>query len=192
VINVGKCVFGQESVEFLGHRVSASGVLPLADCVAAIRQFPPPNTVKELQSFLGLINFYRRFIRSAANLLLPLTAVLRGSPAGSKRLQWIAEMRQAFTAAMAVVAAACTLQHPLPGAQLSLATDASTSYVGAVFQQRQDAAEPWQPLAFWSAKLTATQQGYSAFDRELLAIFLSIRPFRFMRDGHLLCHFWTV
>jgi RNase H-like domain found in reverse transcriptase/Integrase zinc binding domain len=50
-------------------------------------------------------------------------------------------------------------------------------------QQRQDAAEPWQPLPLWSAKLTATQQGYSAFDRELLAIFLSIRHFRFMLEG---------
>jgi Reverse transcriptase (RNA-dependent DNA polymerase) len=109
VINVGKCIFGQESVEFLGHRVSAAGVLPLADRVAAIRQFSPPNTVKELQSFLGLIIFYRRFIRSAANMLLPLTAVLKGGPAGSKRLQWTAAMRQAFTAVKASVAAACTL-----------------------------------------------------------------------------------
>jgi transposase InsO family protein len=183
VINVGKCVFGQESVEFLGHRVSAAGVLPLADRVAAIKQFPSPNTVKELQSFLGLINFYRRFIRSAAKLLLPLTAVLKGGPAGSKKLQWTAEMRRSFSAAKAAVAAACTLQHPLPGAQLSLATDASASHIGAVLQQRQDATEPWQPLAFWSAKLTATQCGYSAFDRELLAIFLSIRHFRFMLEG---------
>jgi Reverse transcriptase (RNA-dependent DNA polymerase) len=87
VINVGKCMFGRESVEFLGHSVSSAGVLPLADRIAAIRQFPPPNTVKELQSFLGLINFYRRFIRSAAKLLLPLTAVVKGGPDGSKKLQ---------------------------------------------------------------------------------------------------------
>jgi RNase H-like domain found in reverse transcriptase/Reverse transcriptase (RNA-dependent DNA polymerase) len=183
VINVGKCVFGQESVEFLGHRVSSAGVLPLADRVAAIKQFPPPNTVKELQSFLGLINFFRRFIQLAAMLLPPLTAVLKGGPAGSKRLQWTAEMRRAFTAAKAAVAAACTLQHPLPSAQLSLATDASASHVGAVLQQRHAAAKPWQPLAFWSAKLSSTQQGYSTFDRELLAIFLSIRHFRFMLEG---------
>jgi transposase InsO family protein len=183
VINVGKCVFGRESVEFLGHRVSAAGVLPLADRVAAIRQFPPPTTVRELQSFLGLINFYRRFIRSAAQLLLPLTAVLKGGPAGGKKLQWSEEMRRAFAAAKEAIADSCTLQHPLPGAQLSLATDASASHVGAVLQQRQHAAEPWQPLAFWSAKLSATQRGYSAFDRELLAIFLSIRHFRFMLEG---------
>jgi RNase H-like domain found in reverse transcriptase/Reverse transcriptase (RNA-dependent DNA polymerase)/Integrase zinc binding domain len=183
VINVGKCVFGQSTVEFLGHRVSSAGILPLADRVAAIRQFPSPNTVKELQSFSGLINFYRRFIRSAAKLLLPLTAVLKGGPAGSKKLQWTAEMRRAFTAAKTAVAAACTLQHPLPGAQLSLATDASASHVGAVLQQRRTTTDPWQPLAFWSAKLSSTQQGYSAFDRELLAIFLSVRHFRFMLEG---------
>jgi hypothetical protein len=94
---------------FLGHRISLAVVLPLADRVAAIKQFPPPNTVKELQSFLGLINFYRRFIQSAAKLLLPLTAVLKGSPACSKRLQWTVEMHRAFTAAKTAVAAACTL-----------------------------------------------------------------------------------
>jgi Reverse transcriptase (RNA-dependent DNA polymerase)/RNase H-like domain found in reverse transcriptase len=146
VINVGKCVFRQETVEFLGLSVSSAGVLPLADRVAAIKQFQPPNTVKELQSFLGLINFYRRFIRSVVKLLLPLPVNLRGSPASSKRLQWTADMRHAFTAA---VAAACTLQHPLPGTQLSLATDASASQIGGVLQQGQAAAKPWQPLAFW-------------------------------------------
>jgi Reverse transcriptase (RNA-dependent DNA polymerase) len=57
VINAAKCVFGATSVEFLGHLVTASGISPLADRVAAIRRFPRPNTIKELQAFLGLVNF---------------------------------------------------------------------------------------------------------------------------------------
>jgi cleavage and polyadenylation specificity factor subunit 1 len=183
VINAAKCVFGEEQVQFLGHSVSAAGIQPLADRVAAIRRFPRPTTIRELQSFLGLVNFYRRFIKAAAKILLPLTDVLAGSPASTAKLQWTPAMGAAFSAAKEAVAAACILAHPLPGAELSLATDASSSHVGAVLQQRSAAAAEWQPLAFWSAKLTAAQRNYSTFDRELLAIYLAIRQFRFMLEG---------
>jgi hypothetical protein len=60
VLNGEKCLFGQSSVEFLGHLVSAEGAAPMEKHVAAIRKFPQPTTVKELQGYLGLINFYRR------------------------------------------------------------------------------------------------------------------------------------
>jgi hypothetical protein len=59
VINTAKCIFGAAAVDFLGHRVSSTGISPLADRVAAIQSFPQPTTIKELQSFLGLVNFYR-------------------------------------------------------------------------------------------------------------------------------------
>jgi hypothetical protein len=66
VINREKCVFGIEEVEFLGHHVNARGVATIASCVAAILEHPQPTTVKELQGFLGVINFYRRFVPAAA------------------------------------------------------------------------------------------------------------------------------
>jgi hypothetical protein len=62
VINTAKCIFGVAAVDFLGHRVSSTGIKPLADRVVAIQAFPQPNTIKELQSFLGLVNFYRCFV----------------------------------------------------------------------------------------------------------------------------------
>jgi hypothetical protein len=184
VINASKCVFGATTVEFLGHSVTAAGISPLADRVTAICRFPRPNTVRELQSFLGLINFYRQFIKAAAKILLPLTAVLSGNPATSAKLKWTPAMTAAFSAAKDTVAPACVLSHPCPGAELSLATDASAWHVGAVLQQRSAATTDWRPLAFWSAKLTAAQKNYSTFDRELLAIFLAIRQFRYMLEGH--------
>jgi hypothetical protein len=79
VINAAKCLFRATAVDFLGHRVSSTGITPLADRVAAIQSFPQPSTIKELQSFLGLVTFYRRFVPTAAKLLLPLTAALGGS-----------------------------------------------------------------------------------------------------------------
>jgi hypothetical protein len=62
VINGEKCIFGQSSVEFLGHQVTARGALPLQGNVKAILKFPQPQSVKQLQGFLGSVNFYRRFL----------------------------------------------------------------------------------------------------------------------------------
>jgi hypothetical protein len=62
VINVEKCVFGASSIKFLGYRLSAEGVEPLPENVSAVTEFPRPSSVKELQMFLGMVNFYRRFL----------------------------------------------------------------------------------------------------------------------------------
>ena len=65
-------------MEFLGLRVTAGGVAPLPEQLAAVRDFPQTRTVKELQAFLGAVNFYHQFIPAAAKILMPLTAVLKG------------------------------------------------------------------------------------------------------------------
>jgi cleavage and polyadenylation specificity factor subunit 1 len=68
VINREKCVFGAAAVEFLGYHVSAAGTAPIASNVVAIQRHPQPTTVKELHGFLGVVNFYRRFVPSAAKI----------------------------------------------------------------------------------------------------------------------------
>jgi hypothetical protein len=88
VFNLEKCVFGARTIDFLGHRVTAKGVSPLPSHVKAVADFPRPATVKKLQGFLGLINFYRRFILAAAAILKPLTDSLRGGGTGADRLTW--------------------------------------------------------------------------------------------------------
>jgi cleavage and polyadenylation specificity factor subunit 1 len=80
IINEEKCVFGQDSIEFLEHHIGAAGISPLPSRVAAIAKFSRPTTVRTLQAFLGLFNFYRRFIPAAAKIVLPLTRALHGSP----------------------------------------------------------------------------------------------------------------
>ena len=132
VINPAKCVFFQKEVEFLGHTVDSTGVWPLSRHVQAINNFPPPTDIKALQRFLGLVNFYRRFLAGAACFLKPLTDALAGSP---KKLEWTSTMQQAFEKAKAAVAAAVKLVHPEPGATVSLAVDASAAHVGGVLQQ---------------------------------------------------------
>jgi len=78
VLNKEKCVFYADSVEYLGHRVSADGILPIAERVRAITAFSRPTVKGELQRFLGMVNYYRRFIRGAASILKPLTDATRG------------------------------------------------------------------------------------------------------------------
>ena len=175
VINKEKCVLGVEEVDYLGHRVSASGIRPLAYRVRAIEGFPQPKTVGQLQTFLGMVNFYRRFLPSAARVLKPLTDSLRGQQ--KEQLLWSTEMQAAFEAAKAAVCGAVELAHPEAGQELSLVVDASGTHVGAVLQQEG------RPLGFFSFKLDQAQQKYSAFDRELLACYLSIRHFRWLLEG---------
>ena len=97
VLNRAKCEFFCSEVEFLGLKVTAGGVAPIPEQLSAVKDFPSPGTVKELQAFLGAVNFYRPFIPAAAKILLPLTAVLKGGKKGSEKLEWTPEMSGAFT-----------------------------------------------------------------------------------------------
>jgi len=178
IINPAKCVFAVGSVEFLGHLVSPAGLVPLRRHVDALLDLPQPQDIPQLQRFLGLINFYRRFLPGVAGILRPLTDSLRGKP---KALLWTEEMVLAFQAAKSALASATPLVHPSPSAQVSLAVDASSTHMGAALQQRTRAG--WRPLAFYSKKLSLTEIRYSTFDRELLAVYSALCHFRFLLEG---------
>ena len=130
-----------------------------------------------------MVNFYRRFIPAAANILLPLTDALRADWSWV----WVPAMQHSFQLVKDTLAEVATLTHPDPAADLSLAVDASNTHIGAVLQQWQPGgggrSGGWRPLSFFSKKLDAAQLKYSAFDRELLAAYLSLRHFRYMLDG---------
>jgi cleavage and polyadenylation specificity factor subunit 1 len=150
--------------------------------MAAIRQFPRPRTIRDLQAFLCLFNFYRRFVPAAAAILRPLTDALAGSPRGTAVVEWTEARQTAFTAAREALASSALLDHPAAGAQLALVTDASATHAGAVLQQWRR-GQPWQPLGFFSQKLSATETRYSAFDQELLAVYAGILYFRHLLEG---------
>ena len=144
---------------------------------------PQPSNIKELQGFLGLLNFYRRFIPKAAKLLAPLTEVLKGAPSATCKLQWSQPMLTAFLSAKLSLASAAELAYPSSAAELAVLADASSSHMGAALHQRSFNGGPWEPLGFLSRKLAKAQISYSAFDRELLAAFSAIRHFRFQLEG---------
>nr|VZI00068.1 unnamed protein product [Spirometra erinaceieuropaei] len=177
-INPSKCVLGVPSLEFLGHQVDSEGLRPLPSKVEAVRNFPPPTSKRQLQRFLGMVNFYRRFIPNCADLMLPLTNMLSG-PKGP--LELTGEALTAFERIQNSLADATLLTHPAPEAQLSLMVDASTVAVGAVLQQHL--AGSTQPLAFFSKKLLPSETRYSTFGHERLAIYLAVKHFRHFLEG---------
>ena len=168
-------------LDFLGHCVTAKGFSLLLSAVDAILQYPQPATVKQLQAFLGVVNFYCRFVPAAFRILKPLTQVLslRGSPKPLAVVEWTPDMLATFTGGKAALSKATLLA----AAELALAVDLSIDHVGVVLQQRESAAAAWQPLGFFSKKLELAQVKNSAFDRELLACSLGIRHFRFQLEG---------
>ncbi|BHF80104.1 hypothetical protein SprV_0702322800 [Sparganum proliferum] len=178
VINPSKCVLGVPSLDFLGHHVDAQGLRPLSSKVEAIRDFPLPTSKRQLQRFLGMVNFYRRFLPNCADLMLPLTNML-SVPKGP--LELTGEALTAFGRIKNSLADATLLTHPAPEAQLSLMVDASTVAVGAVLQQHLVGST--QPLAFFSKKLLPAETRYSTFGRELLAIYLAVKHFQHFLEG---------
>ncbi len=153
VINLDKCVFAVDSFEFLGHVVSSQGARPIKSYVEAVEKRPPPKTVKELQVFLGLVNFYRRFLPGVAVTLRPLTNALRGNRAASEVLTWTREMESSFLEAKASLSRATWLGHPSPTAHLALHVNASSSHIGAALHQRLKGHSTWQPLGFFQESL---------------------------------------
>jgi RNase H-like domain found in reverse transcriptase/Reverse transcriptase (RNA-dependent DNA polymerase) len=180
VLNAEKCHFGVERIEYLGHCITASGIRLLETRLHAIKGYSQPKTVTQLKTYLGMINFYRRFFRNAAATLRPLTEATRGGQKAD--LVWTADMQAVFVASKEALWAATELAHPQQGATLSLAVDALGTHVGAALQQHVEGVGE-RPLGFFSVKLDQAQQKYSAFDRELLACYLAVRHFRWMLEG---------
>ena len=178
VVSVSKCEFGVEEIDFLGHKVNKHGIFPLPEKVDAIRKFPKPNTVKGLQEYLGMFNFYHRFVPSAASILQPLYSASSGK---SKLVHWTSDMETAFTKSKKVLADATLLVHPQNDAATSLTVDASDIAVGAVLEQQIQGS--WKPLAFFSKQLRPAEKKYSTFDRELLGLYLAIRHFRYFLEA---------
>ena len=78
VVQRAKCVFGVSEITFLGHHVSSADIKPLPERVSAVQDFPAPDSKKKLQMFLGMLNFYHRFIPKLANKLYPLHEACKG------------------------------------------------------------------------------------------------------------------
>ena len=137
VINTQKCIFGQATMTFLGHKITPSGITPVPEKVKAITEFSKPNDNKALQQFLGMLNFYHRFLSGIAKRLAPLTEATKSR---SKVITWTDDSQTAFEAAKSSLASATLLNHPDPKSETRLSTDASDSAIGAELSQKNTMA----------------------------------------------------
>ncbi|GFT31891.1 retrovirus-related Pol polyprotein from transposon 17.6 [Nephila pilipes] len=165
-----------------GHLVTQQGTKLLPDKVELILNFPKPKTIKELQRFLGILNFYRRFLPNVAQYQIALSEFLKGTRKNDNRvIEWTTQAEQDFCTCKKLIADATLLAHPKPDAELILDVDASDFAIGGALFQIID-NEP-QPLAFFSRKLSQTEKNSSANDRELLASYASNKHFIHMLEA---------
>lgn len=109
VINIAKCEFGVPTLEFLGHHVDNQGLRPLDNKVKAIRDYPTPSSIRQLREFLGLVNFYRRFIPGCAEIVQPLNDLLVGPRDSKPPFTWSDSASAAFSTIKTAIANATLL-----------------------------------------------------------------------------------
>ena len=171
-VRESKCSFFQDSVEYLGHRMSRDGVRPTEDKVKAIVDAPRPTNVTGLKSFLGLVTYYARFIAQRADVLSPLYDLLKAGAGWT----WSPSQEKSFCAVKQSLASNTLLVHFDPRKQLVLTTDASCKGVGAVLAHI-DSSGNEAPIAFASRRLSMTEQKYSQIEREGLAVVMGVTKF---------------
>ena len=174
-LNPEKCTLFRTEVAFLGHVLSPDGVAADPEKVSQVAQWPVPRTAKELHSFLGLASFFRKFVRSFAEIAAPLFTLT------SKEVdfRWTDEAQEAFERLKGALIAAPVVALPRFGPEAGLFTldcDCSDLGAGAVLFQEQDGEQ--RVIAFASRKLSKSQRNYSTTRKELLACVLFVQHFR--------------
>lgn len=179
-VQLDKCDFFKDEVEYLGFIVSSKGIKTNPKKVETIRDFPYPKTLKDLRSFLGMSGFYRRFIRDYAKLAKPLTALLRGEGGRMSKhlsakipISFNSEAKEAFNKIKdSLTSTEVMLQYPDYKKDFHLITDASNYALGAVLEQDK------KPIIFLSRTLNKAEEHYAVNEKEMLAIVWALKSLR--------------
>ena len=172
-VKPSKCEFARASVKFLGHIVCAEGIKPDPANTAKVRNLTAPSTVKEVQQFLGLASYYRKFIKGFAGIAAPLHELVKKD----RGFVWTECHHKAFEELRERLLKPPILRYPDMTLDFILMTDASAYAVGAVLGQRVE-KEKDHVIAYASKKLNKYQRNYSTIDREAFGIIFAVRQFR--------------
>lgn len=175
-----KCVFGFESVSYLGHIVSSKGTSPDPSKVEAALKLLPPRTVTEVRAFIGLVGYYRRFIPSFSLISRPLNQLTQQDTP----FVWTPDRQAAFETLKAKLVSAPVLARPDPNRPFILDTDYQKEAIAAVLSQvGTDGKE--HPIAYASKGLNRTEQRWPTYEGEMWAIVWGIDKFRqYLDNGH--------
>lgn len=171
-VNLDKCSFFRDRITFLGYDISEQGVRPSSRKLEAISKYPIPKTVHQLRQFLGLINYFRKFIKDCAILCKPLTSLLKKGAIW----QWGLQQDQAVASVKEALIKNAVLSVFNPKLPINLYTDASRDGIGCILTQLTDSGE--KPVYFYSRQTSNDEKKYHSFELELLAIISGLQKFR--------------
>lgn len=167
-LNPEKCHFMQAEVLYLGHKCSERGVEPDDKLIQSVINFPRPKNIKQVQSFHGLANYYRKFIKGFANIAAPLYKVIKKD----HEFEWTEDCEQAFEELKKALTSKPVLQFPDFTKDFTITTDASAIGLGAILEQEG------KVIAYASKTLSETKRGWSATELELKGVVFGCQEFR--------------
>lgn len=172
-----KCEFYQDKMEFLGHVVSGEGITVDPKKIATVHDWPVPKNIKELRSFLGFANYYRRFVKDFSKLAGPLTTLTRKD----EIYRWTADEQEAFEKLKVALTTTPVLIPPNQYLPFRITCDASDYAIGAVLSHITPEGD--QPIAYESRKLSVAERNYATHEKELLAVVHALRTWRHYVEG---------
>jgi hypothetical protein len=171
--NLEKCQFNMPSVNYLGYVISPEGIFMDESKIKSILDWPTPTTPKQIKSFLGFTNFYRKFIPKYAELSLALNLLLKKNAP----FKWGEKQESSFLSIKNAFKEAGILNHPNESREFIIETDASDFAIAGVLSQEDDNGL-LRPVCFYSRKLAQAEVNYEIYDRELLAIVSCFKEWR--------------
>ncbi|CAJ2667675.1 unnamed protein product [Trifolium pratense] len=167
VANQKKCKFGGQHVDYLGHIISGKGVAVDPDKVKCVSEWPVPKNVKGVRGFLGLTGYYRKFIKDYGKIAKPLTELTK-----KDNFNWGPEAANAFIKLKLIMTTTPVLALPNFELPFEVVCDAAGRGIGAVLMQQK------QPIAYFSKALSEGNLAKSVYEKELMALVLSIQHWR--------------
>ena len=162
---LSKCEFDKDKVEFLGHVISGKGISTDPNKIKSIEEWPVPKSVKDVQRFVGLCNYYRRFVENFANIAKPLHQLTKKNI----KFEWTEKCNIAFLELKKRLTTAPILAYPNFEKPYIVECDASNVAIGAILSQKDD-NNKLHPVAYYSRSLNNAEINYSITEKELLAI----------------------
>ncbi len=183
-LKASKCHFCRKEIKYLGHIITKDGVKPDPELISAVKEFPQPQKMKDIQAFLGLTGYYRRFIQNYAKIAEPLLKQIRNNKNERNtnyHIKWNNEYQQSFETLKQKLISSPIMNTPNFQHPFILELDACAYGLGAVLVQEYEGKK--FVIAYASRTLSSTEQNYSATEREALAIVWATKHFRPYIEG---------
>lgn len=172
-LNLSKCSFLQNQINYLGYEISSTGMRPGEAKIRCVAEFPQPGNVHAVRQFLGLVSYFRKFINGFAELAYPLTKLLKKDV----KWEWTHDQEKAFNALKTRLITRPVLAIYDHSAETELHTDASRMGIGGILLQRSQGSD-MKPVAYYSRQTTPEEKNFHSYELETLAVICALKKFR--------------